>query len=224
MGHMLMFATTSLTRVTTSSSSLTVLTCILASIMVMATIGMMYRARERLEYHDEERPRRGHDRSDDLRIGGKSPPPNWNPEDKSYPLRQWTRDIQLWLLATDYPPHAIAALLTRALKGSAAHISRGYTCGELTRGRLDRDNRLIDPVTMILNDVSRRYMPNQLEEEMRADYEFSQFHREQGEPFESALARYHAAAYKQREQGLQDITWRNHAITVLRFSGLDRKT
>ena len=182
MGRLMMFAMTSLTKVTTPGSSLTTLTCILASIMVMATIGMMYRARERLEYHDEERPRRGHDRSDDLRIGGKSPPPSWNPEDKSYPLRQWMRDIQLWLLATDYPPHAIA-LLSRALKGSAAHISRGYTCGQLTGGRLDQNNRLIDPVTMILNDVSRRYMPNQLEEEMRADYEFSQFHREQGEPF-----------------------------------------
>ena len=92
----------------------------LGLILILAVIGYMYY------------PRRRHGEPPRLVQGGRTLPPEFNPEDHTYPLREWLRDVQHWLITTEYHPAASASYISRSLRGSAERIARNYTVQQLT--------------------------------------------------------------------------------------------
>ena len=170
-----------------------------------------------LMYHEG----RGHHRYDPkLHSGARKPPPSWSPEWRDYPLRQWVKDVSSWIVLTDYQQHQLGTVIRDALQGSAAVMAREYSQIELIRGRTLNTGYVQDPVTMIFSDLQVKFGPRVEEDQQQIDQEMETFERKPGERFETMLLRHEILRARQRDEGMQQFSFRHHALTLLRFSGL----
>ena len=183
------------------------LTYILCFVGIMAAAVMMYEGR-------------GHGRYDPKQhSGSRKPPPPWSPEWRDYPLRQWVKEVGSWIVLTDFLPHQLGTVIKDQLQGTAGILAREYSQTELLYGRTLPNGTTQDPVTMIFSDLQTRFGPRVEEDQQRVDHEMETFERKPGEPFETMLLRHELLRARQRDEGMQQFSFRTHALTLQWFAG-----
>ena len=127
-------------------------------------------------------------------------PPTWGPG-TGKAFSQWVKEIKLWTLATDMPPHTQAAAIVHNLQGVAKEMAMTLSVDELANGGMTDTGVFADPVSYLLHGLHANF--GQLDEETRlaSMTEIFKFNRRPNESTDSLLARFDMVVHRSREEG-----------------------
>ena len=120
---------------------------------------------------------------------GKIPPTNDPRFEHKYSFRQFTKEMQHWILVTDLPPHQQAVMILRNLDGAAYDLISQMPPNELYAGANVNGTHL-DPAANILFKLHHRFAQQDIVTRMSAMSEVLSFRRQDREGIQSTLTRF----------------------------------
>ena len=133
-------------------------------------------------------------------------PPTWSLErDKSYPLRTYIQDLEIWSAATDLQAERMAPAVVLRLTGAARNIVREIPVDLLRDGQDYFDaggNQLHrSGMQVLVRVLQQRYGALPQEQQIFAVSELMTFHRSHHETTDEMLARWDVIMFRAIEQG-----------------------
>ena len=125
-------------------------------------------------------------------------PPSWGPEmERCYPFKKYSKDLLLWLMATDIPQERHCATIVLRLTGAAKDLAEELTPHQLQNGGVipAADNQgnptteNVNAVTFLMHQLQTRFGPLDEETRLKAVYEWNNFRRHPGENISATLTR-----------------------------------
>ena len=118
--------------------------------------------------------------------------------EKRYPFKKYTKDLLLWLMATDIPQERHCATIVLRLTGAAKELAEELTPQQLTSGGNipaidDRGNpttQQVNAVTYLMHQLQSRFGPLDEEIRLKAVHEWNTFQRRPGESISATLTRF----------------------------------
>ena len=126
-------------------------------------------------------------------------PPSWGPEqERRYPFKKYTKDLLLWLMATDVPQERHCATIVLRLTGAAKELAEELTPQQLQNGGLipaldnfgNPTTEQVNAVTFLMHQLNARFGPLDEEIRLKAVHEWNNFRRRPGETISATLTRF----------------------------------
>ena len=150
-------------------------------------------------------------------------PPSWDPANRSYTLSQYFDDLTDWLTVTRYQPHEQGVIIAHHLEGAARQLRRSWTHAQLQNGRMDMNGNMVDPITMIVMDLTNMFAPRMEDDQRATDLELMNFKRHPHETFELMMVRFRDVLRRQRQEGYRLFSWKEHSDMILRNCGISEQ-
>ena len=161
------------------------------SIMFASLIGFAFH-NNRHNNHQQRPNNYGNSRTRD--------PPTWGPN-TGKTFHQWVKEIKLWTLATDMPPHTQAAAIVHNLTGVAKEMAMTLSVDELANGGITDTGVFADPVSYLLHGLHANFGQLDEESKLASMTEIFKFARRPNESTDSLLARFDMVVHRSREEG-----------------------
>ena len=126
-------------------------------------------------------------------------PPSWGPEqERRYPFKKYTKDLLLWLMATDVPQERHCATIVLRLTGAAKELAEELSPLQLQNGGLipavdnmgNATTEHVNAVTFLMHQLHSRFGPLDEEIRLKAVHEWNNFRRRPGETISATLTRF----------------------------------
>ena len=126
-------------------------------------------------------------------------PPSWGPEqERRYPFKKYTKDLLLWLMATDVPQERHCATIVLRLTGAAKELAEEPSPLQLQNGGLipavdnmgNATTEHVNAVTYLMHQLHSRFGPLDEEIRLKAVHEWNNFRRRPGETISATLTRF----------------------------------
>eukprot|EP00971_Amphidinium_carterae_P258563 5131896-Amphidinium_carterae.1 len=129
-------------------------------------------------------------------------PPAWDPKQKSYAFRDYSRDVILWSAATDLREDQQGPALALQLRGEAREFVRDLDPDELRQGRVDQQTgqRTLG-VTLLLEEMQRRFGPLEQSRAIEVVEAFLSFKRNKGEGTDLTISRFEDTYRRAHREG-----------------------
>ena len=77
-------------------------------------------------------------------VGSKEPPPEWDPDNRKYPLHKWLKDVGSWTRITELTPEKWVYAVERSLQGVAKDVAHNIPREAFDQGA-DIDGQFHNP-------------------------------------------------------------------------------
>ena len=149
--------------------------------------------------------------------GSNRDPPSWGPEQEStYPFREYSHDILLWIFQTNLQPHQQCAAIMGRLRGEARDLARQMSAEEIARGAVV-DGRPVDSVTLLFHALKQRFAPLAEEARLAALNQFMNFRRREHEQINSLITRFETSHARAVSEGGFNMSYEGLSFMLIKI-------
>ena len=159
-------------------------------------------------------------------------PPSWGPEqERRYPFKKYTKDLLLWLMATDVPQERHCATIVLRLTGAAKELAEELSPQQLQHGGLipavdnfgNATTEQVNAVTFLMHQLNARFGPLDEEIRLKAVHEWNNFRRRPGESISATLTRFEQIQQRAEHDAGVIQPYETTAYKLLQVLGFNEK-